>query len=489
MIVFSSLLIKSNLLRTFTILKRKMLPKQGKTYQDAIATLNSLQTNSQYLKNAVVKPKAETNLAEVEKFLNRTSLPLDDLNKLSVIHIAGTNGKGTTCAYSENILRNHGFKTGFYSSPHLLDVRERIRINGKPISKKTFALHFWKIYDLLDKQKTDPGDMPLYFRYLTILAFHIFLEHKVDVAIVEVGIGGEYDCTNVLRKSQVVGITPLDFDHTSLLGHSMESIAWNKSGIMKEGSIAFTTEQPESALKVLRERSLEKKCDLKVVENNYYNYENKSNFPSHIQRTNASLALAICEAYIKRGNKPQKMFSMEIAKNAIEDTYWPGRYEIKDLNKIRFFLDGAHTIDSMRICTNWFREKTLNSCRKRALIFNLTGDRLSDTFFKELCKLTFNIVIFSPNVSSEKDVPDNTDLISTPDKQLQRCNQFKEKWLKMEESVENKADSILVFPCFSEAIKCLDKGIEYDVLVTGSIHLIGAAMAVIDPTLNGTLVD
>lgn len=145
-----------------------------------------------------------------------------------------------------------------------------------------------------------------------------------------------------------MGITPLDFDHISLLGHSIESIAWNKGGIMKEDSIAFTVEQPEAALKVLKERSLEKKvqiccginihvniyffqCDLKIVENSYYHFENKSNFPSHIQRINASLALAISEAYVKK----RSLFSMEVAKKAIEESYWPGRYEIKQLNKIR----------------------------------------------------------------------------------------------------------------------------------------------------------
>lgn len=80
-------------------------------------------------------------------------MSIEDLDKLSVIHITGTNGKGTTCAYCEHILRKHGYKTGFYSSPHLLDVRERIRINGKPISKEEFSKHFWRIFDLLNSQK------------------------------------------------------------------------------------------------------------------------------------------------------------------------------------------------------------------------------------------------------------------------------------------------------------------------------------------------
>ncbi|KAJ8914965.1 hypothetical protein NQ315_002489 [Exocentrus adspersus] len=462
------------------ILKNEM-STQEKTYKDAIEALNNLQTNAQYLKNAVLKPKAETNLAEVTKFLNRTGLTLGDIDKLSVIHIGGTNGKGTTSAYCEYILRNHGFKTGFYSSPHLLDVRERIRINGKPISKKEFAFHFWRIYDLLDRQKADAADMPLYFRYLTILAFHIFLHYKVDVAVMEVGIGGEYDCTNVIRKTAIAGITLLDLDHTSLLGQSIESIAWHKSGIMKEGCIAFTTnEQPDPAMKILLERSIEKK-------NNYYNLINtKTDIPSDVQKTNANLALAISEAYIT--NVGSKSFSLDIAKRTIEETHWPGRYEVKHWNKIRFFLDGAHTIKSMQVCVNWFARKA-SLTKKKVLIFNLTGDRLPDTFFKELHQLSFSTVIFTPNVGSEKDVADTADFITSPNNQLHRCNKYKTKWLQLEENIETNINNVLVFPCFLEAVKFLDNGNEYDVLVTGSIHLIGAALSILDPTLCGALDD
>lgn len=96
----------------------------------------------------------------------RSGVTLEELDTLSVIHVTGTNGKGTTCAYSENILRHHGYKTGFFSSPHLLDVRERIRINGKPLSKQEFSEHFWKIYDLLDSQKVSEDKIIIPNSYL-----------------------------------------------------------------------------------------------------------------------------------------------------------------------------------------------------------------------------------------------------------------------------------------------------------------------------------
>lgn len=158
-------------------------------------------------------------------YIHRCGIKIQDLeNKLSVIHVSGTKGKGSTCAFCESILRHHGYRTGFFSSPHLISVRERIKINGQPVSKQEFSNYFWEIYGKLQQnkvikyyrfilksyvlfnlewnfQKMEQNDavMPTYFMFLTLMAFKIFLEKKLDVVILEVGIGGEYDFTNILR--------------------------------------------------------------------------------------------------------------------------------------------------------------------------------------------------------------------------------------------------------------------------------------------------
>ncbi|XP_072385699.1 folylpolyglutamate synthase, mitochondrial-like isoform X1 [Diabrotica undecimpunctata] len=460
-----------------------------RSYQEALQALNELQTNADYIKNVANQPRNASNIPEVIKFLGRTGLSVTDLDRLSVIHVTGTNGKGSTCAYTEKILRSHGCTTGFFSSPHLLDVRERIRINGKPISKTIFKNYFWKLYNLLNKQKDSPEDMPLYFRFMTILAFHIFLDHKVDVAILEVGIGGEYDCTNVVRKTSVVGITPLDFDHMALLGNTLESIAWNKAGIMKAGCSAFTVKQPSNALKVFEERSVEKNCSLTVVEGDYYSGTN-SNIPLHVRQTNASLALALSEAFINKDtNNNFKKFDLDLAKRSIEETYWPGRYEIRNFQKNTFYLDGAHTLDSCCVCRDWFIAHVKNSKRKRCLIFNVTRARASEVFFKELLKCNFDVVIFIPNVGSSNDKPDTADFVCPAEKQLLQCETNKEQWLNMEETSNKKVEKAAVFPSFAQAVEFLNASGTYDCLVTGSIHLIGAAMSVLDPTLSGALED
>ncbi|CAH1112101.1 unnamed protein product [Psylliodes chrysocephalus] len=460
----------------------------AKNYQGAIEALNAVQTNKQYLTNAAKRPKSETNISEVTKFIKRTGLTLEDLDKLSVIHVTGTNGKGTTCAYSEQILRNHGYTTGFFSSPHLLDVRERIRLNGKPISKAEFSNYFWKIYESLNSQKEHDEDMPLYFRFLTIMAFYIFLDNKVDVAILEVGIGGEYDCTNVIRNTKVAGITPLDMDHTALLGNSLESIAWNKSGIMKEGCAAFTTNQSPNVLKVFQERSIEKKCTLQVVDNVFG--ENNANVPINVTKTNASLALALTEAFMKKDtNNNFKKFDLALAKKSIQEAQWPGRYEIKQYNNLTFYLDGAHTLDSCRVCRDWYLSHTEKSSKKKCLIFNLTGERDPCIFFNELEKCGFDIIMFIPNVGGLNDKADTADLKFPEDKQLLKCQENKMKWLEMKKSSNYHEENVEVFASFSNALDFLKKSGEYDTLVTGSILLIGAALSVLDPTLNGALDD
>nr|XP_023030077.1 folylpolyglutamate synthase, mitochondrial-like [Leptinotarsa decemlineata] len=446
-----------------------MQVEHTENYQSAIKALNGLQTNAQYIKNAANKPNIASKVQEVAKFLKRSGVSLEQLDKLSVIHVTGTNGKGTTCAYCESILRNHGYKTGFFSSPHLLDVRERIRIDGKPISKSMFAKYFWKIYPLLDKQK--------------VMSLH-HNNRKGDLTIWFLKTEKYFICQ---RNTAVVGITPLDMDHTSLLGNSLESIAWNKSGIMKEGCLAFSTKQPPNVLQVFQDRSLERKCSFKIVEENSY-LEDNSYMPPHVRRTNASLALALTEAFMSRDKSKKKKFSLELAKQSIEETRWPGRYEIKHFKGFRFYLDGAHTFDSICVCRDWFDSHTSIRNVKKCLIFNITGERDPEMFFKELGKCEFDAVIFIPNVGGENDRSDTADFKLPEDKQLQRCEAYRLKWLTLEELFEKRSETVCVKPSFSKAVEFLE--ISYndcDILVTGSIHLIGAALSVLDPTLNGAL--
>ncbi|GAB7356006.1 hypothetical protein MBLNU459_g6630t1 [Dothideomycetes sp. NU459] len=137
------------------------------------------------------------------------------LDRFRIVHIAGTKGKGTACSYIDTLLSAHQKETGFprriglYTSPHLLLVRERIRIDSKPITEEKFATYFFQLWEKL----RDTSSMPSYFRFLTLLAMHSFLQEKVDAVILETGVGGEFDSTNIVKRPVATGITALGMDH------------------------------------------------------------------------------------------------------------------------------------------------------------------------------------------------------------------------------------------------------------------------------------
>jgi folylpolyglutamate synthase len=233
--------------------------------KDAIAALNSLQTNFSILESIRKSGGRmnETSLPEMRDWLRRINYSPTDLNKLNMIHITGTKGKGSTCAFVTSILQ-HLFpekKIGLFTSPHLKAVNERIQINSVPLDQELFARYFWEVWDRLEASSQKEGSTsrakPVYFRFLTLMAWHAFLDMKVDTAIMEVGVGGEYDSTNLIPQPTATGVTSLGIDHITVLGNTLESIAWHKGGIYKKGVAALTVEQPEGALDVLEQRAKE----------------------------------------------------------------------------------------------------------------------------------------------------------------------------------------------------------------------------------------
>jgi folylpolyglutamate synthase len=234
--------------------------REDEQYEDAVRKLNGLQTNAAVL-DLIRQQKGNRQVSEHNKmrqYLLRVGLTVGDLQQLKAIHVSGTKGKGSVCAITESILRCHGFKTGLYVSPHLLEVRERIRINGRPLSRKMFVSYFEEVYSKLHHTRHLYEDaMPSYFRFLTVMAFYVFLQSKVDVAVVEVGIGGTHDSTNIIEHPVVCGVTSLGYDHTDILGPTLADIAWHKGGICKEKCPVLTLNQSPEAMSALFHRARE----------------------------------------------------------------------------------------------------------------------------------------------------------------------------------------------------------------------------------------
>ena len=491
-------------------------------YEEAVKKLNQLQNQS--MKFGKHNKMALVNMNE---FLERVDVSDQDLNKMKIIHVSGTKGKGSTCAFVESILRHSGFSTGFFSSPHLIEVRERIRFNGKPISSEVFASYFWKVYALLDSSKNNYSMlMPSYFYFLTTMAFYIFKHEPVDVVIMEVGIGGAYDCTNVIRQPAVCGVTSLGIDHVNILGSTIESIAWQKAGIFKNMVPAFTVEQPQEALAVLKKRAKDIGTDLHVVPDltGYWKSSRKNidlGLPGDYQQINASLAVQLAYCWINHKTLGSPIALNNCFVKGLECCKWHGRAEVLKFNNISFFLDGAHTKQSISYAAAWFDAQAakeqieLGKPCSKILAFCVTGDRNASDLLSVLFHCKFSSSVFTPCVSTlcSSTFNDQTDSKHSVEDQLLTAVQIRDDWANVCSSLSDTSyhTNAFVFPSIADAVCCLVKDKNEDlfkqvhslttnslnanirsifpdnhlqVLVTGSLRLVGAYLRVLKPDLN-----
>lgn len=487
-----------------------------RSYKDAVDHLNSLQSNAAVLE--AVRSSggrlSEFAIPEMLEYLDRIGYAPKDLNALNVIHITGTKGKGSTSAFAASILRHAlpNKKIGLYTSPHLVAVRERIRINGAPISEELFSKYFFEIWDRLVANDTrkEPSTtlMPGYFRFVTLLAFHAFLSLKVDATVLEVGVGGTYDSTNVVPTPVVTGVTALGIDHVAVLGNTLEEIAWQKGGIFKEGVPAITVPQPEQGMRVLEQRAKELKAsDFTVISEPDLSGIELGLAGKH-QQQNASLAIALSRSFLKS----QATFSGETALpttfiTALKATKWPGRCQtVVDPRRdgITWYLDGAHTVESLECCIEWFASLMvgLRPGRPkpvRVLVFNCTSGRSGPSFLGSMyLKLSaqlklnqspessesfFDQVIFCTNVTyADGHFKGDLTTLAIPEDDLAKLktqHQLATTWSTL---VPNfPASQIHVLPSVEHAVNEIGKirsSEPIQVLVAGSLHLVGGVIEV-----------
>ena len=399
------------------------------TAQDAIDALNSLQTPYDVIearRKAGIRPDAAS-VREMRAYLARVGYAPPDLDRLNIVHVAGTKGKGSACAFVDSILaryRQRGGpprRVGLFTSPHLIAVRERIRIDSTPISEELFARYFFQVWDRLEANRdvaadaAAPGSRPIYSRYLTLLSYHVFLSEGVDAAVYETGIGGEYDATNVVEHPVATGISTLGIDHVFVLGDTVEKIAWHKAGIMKPGSPAFTIEQVPSATEVLKKRAGDKGVDLKVLDIDPRLAAVKIRPDAAFQKKNATLAVALAEATLKKLDPsfaPADPLPQEFV-DGLEQVVWRGRCEVKHEDSVIWHVDGAHTVDSLKMAARWFVGECAHhpAAGPRVLIFNQQGRSEAVDFLDGLCNTVnkadpagtgFEHVIFCTNVTYAK---------------------------------------------------------------------------------------
>jgi len=281
-------------------------------------------------------------------------------HQIPIIHVAGTNGKGSVCAYLSSVLTEAGYRTGRYTSPHLVDWTERICLNEQPISSEELSKLFQQVQAVIRPE----DESATQFEVITAAAWLYFAQQQVDVAVVEVGLGGRLDATNVCLEPLVTIITSISREHWQQLGPTVADIAREKAGILKHGCPVVIGTLPPEAEKVVRSRALELECPIftpqpaRQLAPGWAEYQTIQNsklikYPlplaGQIQLTNSALALAALEILQQSGWQ----ISEEAIINGMAKTQWPGRMQWTTWKNHKLLLDGAHNTAAAQVLRDY----------------------------------------------------------------------------------------------------------------------------------------
>ncbi len=337
-----------------------------------------------------------------------------------IVHVAGTNGKGSTCAMIESGLRAAGYRTGLFTSPHLVEPTERIQIAGRPVGAGQFAAAFDQVHACAEKLlRLERIDLhPTYFESVTAMAMVVFRECGVEIAVLEVGLGGRLDATNVVTPELCV-VTPVDFDHEAYLGKSLESIAWEKAGILKPGARAVFAQQRAEAEGVLEARAAALGVAVthssEVAISGVTLHARGGDFlwdglpvscplAGEHQVENARTAIA---ALWQLGVAP------EAIRQGIAQTAWPGRLERVAVNP-EIILDGAHNPASARALADYLDR--FYEPRRVWLIYGAMRDKAVEEMAAILFPRAGHVIVTAPAQSralrpeSIRDLADHGDI-------------------------------------------------------------------------------
>jgi dihydrofolate synthase/folylpolyglutamate synthase len=315
--------------------------------------------------------------------VKRQALGAASASTPKVIHVAGTNGKGSVCAMIDSICRAQGCRTGLFISPHLITFRERIRVNGEMISEDAVADGLTTIGHLV--AGWDPH--PTFFEIITALALKHFRDAKIDIAILETGLGGRLDATNAVQ-SDVSVITPIGIDHEEWLGHTLGEIAGEKAGIIKPGVPVVSASQQPEAEQVIRARAAECGSPVQFVNESYHS--SPVGLRGEYQKQNAAVAIAAIQAAnIQLGEK-----GVVRGLAAVE---WPARFQ--KWNE-RTIIDGAHNPGATRILAKTWRE--VFGDQKATLVLAVLSDKDLRGICEALAPIADSVIL--PKIRSERAV-------------------------------------------------------------------------------------
>jgi dihydrofolate synthase/folylpolyglutamate synthase len=407
---------------------------------------------------------AKFNLENITILLERLGRPD---RAFPCVHIAGTNGKGSTAAFLEKILRDAGFRTGLNTSPHLERINERIRISGKDISDERFAEIVTRIHVVIEELLAE-GKLrahPTYFECVTALAFETFARERVDFAVIEVGLGGRLDATNVVTPLVSI-ITRIDFDHENYLGHSLREIAAEKAGILKPQVPAVFAAQLPEAHEVLVARAIELRCPFVETDESFRieketledgcvratvadtsggkSFLLEPRLAGRFQLQNALNAVAAARILQNRNYR----ITDENIVTGIATTEWPGRLERLQARP-DVYLDGAHNPGAARELAQFLKQNFAG--RKVYLIFGAMRDKAVDEVTGMLFPHAHEVIFTQPGTPR-----------AVSARQLAEMAGDHARRFAVIENAEQALDSALT-----------KAGPEDAVFITGSLYLVG----------------
>ena len=394
-------------------------------------------------------------LERIKRFLDILGNPQDDLK---FVHVAGTNGKGSVCALVSSVLTEAGYKTGLFISPFIVNFRERIQINGEMISPEILENAVERTFPIIERLRDDDCIITE-FEYVMALEFLIHSEAECDVVVLETGLGGLLDCTNVIKPPLCAVITKIGLDHTDILGSSIEEIAAQKCGIIKSGSAVVTSAQDARAMKVIEADCASKGVELTKSENiglrvlgdtlggmrlEYKNTELSLRLVGEHQLENASTALAALEIVEKF--LPHTLADIQ---NGFKNTVNPARFEPLSDEPI-VILDGAHNPDGINALKNAVKKYLPD--KRIIAVMGMLADKDSKS----------SIEILSGMFAEVYTVPINNPRALSPVKLAEECEPYFDRVRAFDSP----------FDAFDEALK--NAKIDGSaVIIAGSLYLAG----------------
>jgi dihydrofolate synthase/folylpolyglutamate synthase len=375
------------------------------------------------------------------------------------IHVAGTNGKGSTSAMLEAIFRTAGWRTGMYTSPHLVRLGERVQVNRRPLTETEIVAYTRELRPIAEEiARSNPDDHPSFFEFMTGMAFLQFARQACDIAIIEVGMGGRLDATNVVTP-EVAVITSISLDHCEYLGDTPEKIAAEKAGIIKPGRPVVMGRVPAGAEKVIRHLAAERGAKVISVVEEFG--EDLSRYPStnlagDYQRWNAATA-----SLVARAMPYSWRLTTELINRGLQEVDWPGRWQQLTVGGRTLILDASHNPEGATVLEANLRRLETKLSRPPVIITGVLGAARARPLIETICRHAQLVHLVVP-------------------KQARACSHAELEALVPKEFTGRTVRST-VEELFPQRGVCTAGEADDTVIVTGSIYLIGEVLERLAP--------